>query len=210
VSLGHLTTAKTNGTRKRGRPKIEGRRQELLDAAARYFCAHGYDAASMRDIAAEAGILVGSIYHHFSSKEELFIEVFLEGLRRTTLAVVSAVDPEQDPWTQLEQACIAHVDKILSKDDFVQIADYEFPHRHTEAVRKRIIPRRDAYEKIFKDLIDKLPLRRGVNKKYLRLTLFGAMSWTLIWYRAGRDSPAMIAARVVDIVRHGAELKKGG
>lgn len=196
--------------RKRGRPKIEGRRQELLEAAARYFCAHGYDAASMRDIATAAGILVGSIYHHFPSKEELFIEVFLEGLRRTKAAVMAAIDPEADPWTQLEQACIAHVDKILSADDFVQIADYEFPFRHSEAVRKRIIPQRDAYERIFQNLINRLPLRRGVNKKYLRLALFGAMSWTLIWYRAGRDAPATIAERMVDIVRHGAEPKAEG
>jgi hypothetical protein len=89
----------------------------------------------------------------------------------------------------------------------VQIADYEFPFRHTETVRRRIIPQRDAYERIFRDLIDKLPLRRGINKKYLRLTLFGAMSWTLIWYRAGRDTPATIAEQVVDIVRRGAEAR---
>jgi AcrR family transcriptional regulator len=200
-------TAKAKKPRKRGRPKIEGRRQELLDAAARYFCAHGYDAASMRDIATAAGLQVGSIYNHFPSKEELFIEVFLEGLRRTRDAVEKAIDPDAEPWTQLKQASIAHVDKILSKDDFVQIADYEFPFRHTETVRRRIIPQRDAYERIFRDLIDKLPLRRGINKKYLRLTLFGAMSWTLIWYRAGRDTPATIAEQVVDIVRRGAEAR---
>jgi len=199
-----MTTAAL-ASRKRGRPRIEGRRQELLDAAARYFCAHGYDAASMRDIANAAGILVGSIYHHFASKEALFIEVFLEGLRRTNEAVVAAIDPTADAWTQLEQACVAHVDMILSKDDFVQIADYEFPFRHSLAVRKKIIPQRDAYEKIFRDVIDKLPLRRAISKKYLRLTLFGALSWTLIWYRAGRDTPAAIARQVVDIVRRGAE-----
>lgn len=201
-----MTVKKAKKKRGPGRPKIEGRRQDLLDAAARYFCAHGYDAASMRDIANAAGLLVGSIYSHFSSKEELFIEVFLEGIRRTTGAVEQAIDHEADPWTQLRQACVAHVEKILSKDDFVQIADYEFPFRHTEAVRKRIVPQRDAYERIFHDLIAKLPLRKGVNKKYLRLTLFGAMSWTLIWYRAGRDSPAAIARQVFDIVRRGAEL----
>lgn len=159
----------------------------------------------MRDIANAAGILVGSIYHHFPSKEDLFIEVFEEGIRRTSAAVLAAIQLPREPWAQLEKACIAHVEMILSKDDFVQIADYEFPYKHSETVRARIVPRRDAYELIFKELIARLPLRQGVDKKYLRLTLFGAMGWTLIWYRSGRDTPRTIARSLVDIIRKGAE-----
>ena len=199
------TKAKSAEPRPRGRPKSENRRQAVLDAAAHYFCAHGYDAASMRDIANAAGLLVGSIYHHFSSKEDLFINVFEEGLRRTSVGVLEAIKTPREPWAQLEMACIAHVEMILSKDNFVQIADYEFPYKHSETVRQRIIPKRDAYETIFKKLIKELPLRPGVDRKYLRLTLFGAMGWTLIWYRSGRDTPSSVAKRLVDIIRKGAE-----
>lgn len=176
-----------------------------MEAAAHYFCAHGYDAASMRDIAAAAGLLVGSLYHHFSSKEDLFINVFEEGLRRTSEAVLAAIETPREPWAQLEAACVRHVEVILSNDSFVRIADYEFPFKHSLTVRRRIIPKRDAYEAIFNKLLRKLPLRRGVDRKYLRLTLFGAMGWTLIWYRPGQDSPTTIARRIVDIVRRGAE-----
>lgn len=199
-------TAKTSKTsRQRGRPKSDDRRQNVLDAAAHHFCAHGYDAASMRDIADAAGLLVGSLYHHFASKEDLFINVFEEGLRRSTVAVMAALQIRREPWAQLEAACVAHVEVILSNDNFVRIADYEFPFQHSANVRRRIIPKRDAYEAIFDGLLENVPLRRGVDRKYLRLTLFGAMGWTLIWYRPGRDSPTVIAKRIVDIVRRGAE-----
>lgn len=199
-------TAKASKTsRQRGRPKSEDRRQNVLDAAAHHFCAHGYDAASMRDIADAAGLLVGSLYHHFASKEDLFINVFEEGLRRSTVAVMAALQTRREPWAQLEAACVAHVEVILSNDNFVRIADYEFPFQHSANVRRRIIPKRDAYEAIFDGLLESVPLRRGVDRKYLRLTLFGAMGWTLIWYRPGRDSPTVIAKRIVDIVRRGAE-----
>jgi AcrR family transcriptional regulator len=202
-----MTKAKkaVDSPRRRGRPKSENRRQNVMEAAAHHFCANGYDAASMRDIADAAGLLVGSLYHHFSSKEDLFINVFEEGLRRTSVGVLAAIKTPREPWAQLEAACIAHVEVILSNDNFVRIADYEFPFQHSETVRGRIIPKRDAYEAIFNKLIKALPLRRGVDRKYLRLTLFGAMGWTLIWYRPGRDTPTIIAKRIVDIIRKGAE-----
>jgi hypothetical protein len=48
-------------------------------------------------------------------------------------------------------------------------------------------------------------VRPGVDRSYLRLTLLGAINWTLIWYRPGGDSPATIARQIVALIRHGAE-----
>ncbi|MEU5659476.1 TetR/AcrR family transcriptional regulator [Streptomyces sp. NPDC047737] len=61
-----------------------GRRPELLAVAAEVFAAQGYDATTMRGIADEAGMLAGSLYHHFDSKESMVDEIlstFLAGLR---------------------------------------------------------------------------------------------------------------------------------
>lgn len=51
------------------------RRNQILAIAARLFASHGYAATTVRDIADEAGILSGSLYHHFSSKEAIFQEI---------------------------------------------------------------------------------------------------------------------------------------
>lgn len=59
------------------------RRKLILDIAARLFARGGYSATTVRDIADEAGILSGSLYHHFSSKEAIIREIledYLEGL----------------------------------------------------------------------------------------------------------------------------------
>ncbi|MCX5413237.1 TetR/AcrR family transcriptional regulator [Streptomyces sp. NBC_00059] len=61
-----------------------GRRPELLAIAAEVFAARGYDATTVREIADEAGMLAGSLYHHFASKEAMADEIlstFLTGLR---------------------------------------------------------------------------------------------------------------------------------
>ncbi len=51
---------------------------EIVQAAHRLFLAHGFHGTSMRQIASEAGIALGSIYNHFPSKEELFIDILVE------------------------------------------------------------------------------------------------------------------------------------
>ncbi|WP_416978850.1 TetR/AcrR family transcriptional regulator [Streptomyces sp. T028] len=59
------------------------RRAELLQIAAGLFATRGYTQTTVRDIADEAGILSGSLYHHFSSKEDMLDEIlrgFLERL----------------------------------------------------------------------------------------------------------------------------------
>ena len=50
-------------------PPPATRREELLDLAATMFAQRGLRATTVRDIADAAGILSGSLYHHFASKE---------------------------------------------------------------------------------------------------------------------------------------------
>ncbi len=51
------------------------RRSEIVDAAARLFAENGYEATSVRQIAEVAGILAGSLYHHFATKEDMLHEI---------------------------------------------------------------------------------------------------------------------------------------
>ena len=49
--------------------------QAILDAAIRLFSKHGFDGVSMRTIAQESGVSKSNIYHHFRSKEELYLAI---------------------------------------------------------------------------------------------------------------------------------------
>ena len=60
-------------------PKIvEDRREQILDAAVRVFAEKGFDRATNKDIASEAGITPGLIYHYFKSKEDLLRAILEE------------------------------------------------------------------------------------------------------------------------------------
>ncbi len=55
--------------------KQDRRRDEVLDAAAAVFAEKGFHAATTRDIAGRVGLLPGSLYYYFESKEAAFVEV---------------------------------------------------------------------------------------------------------------------------------------
>jgi TetR/AcrR family transcriptional regulator, fatty acid metabolism regulator protein len=57
---------------------VEDRRTRIVEAAVHVFARKGYHAARVGDIAAEAGVAHGLLYHYFSSKEELLETIFRE------------------------------------------------------------------------------------------------------------------------------------
>jgi AcrR family transcriptional regulator len=57
-------------------------RSQIMNAAIEEFCRSGYDAASVSDICVEAGVSKGAFYHHFSSKQELFLVIMQDWLQR--------------------------------------------------------------------------------------------------------------------------------
>ncbi|AYJ50299.1 TetR/AcrR family transcriptional regulator [Rhodococcus sp. P1Y] len=59
-----------------GAKRVDGaRRTEILDAAAQLFASSGYVGTSLKDVADQCGILAGSLYHHFESKESIAVEL---------------------------------------------------------------------------------------------------------------------------------------
>ena len=58
------------------------RRQELLDAAVRVFARKGFRAARVGDIAEEAGVAHGLLYHYFRSKDEVLETIFRDTWQR--------------------------------------------------------------------------------------------------------------------------------
>jgi AcrR family transcriptional regulator len=61
-----------------GQEHSAARRRDILAAARKVFGDGGYEAATMDDVAAQAGVAKGSLYNYFPSKQELFKQLFLE------------------------------------------------------------------------------------------------------------------------------------
>jgi AcrR family transcriptional regulator len=72
------------------------RRRAILDAALSVFTERGYDAATIEDVRERSGASIGSIYHHYGSKEQLAAALYAEGLAdyQRGFAAVLARDPQ--------------------------------------------------------------------------------------------------------------------
>jgi TetR/AcrR family transcriptional regulator, cholesterol catabolism regulator len=188
-----------------GRPRSEDNRgRDVLAAAVELFASRGFDATSIRDIATEAGVQPASVYYHYPSKEALLVAIVDRAAAQVAEQIKAAVQ-SPDPWQRLEQACVAHLTALLQGEGALRVLATEIPSRRTGAVHDALVRTRDAYEDIFRDLVAALPVRPGVDRSYLRLTLLGAINWTLIWYRPGGDPPPAIARQIVTLIRQGAE-----
>ena len=102
-----------------------GRRVEILEAAARVFAARGYAAATMRDVGDAAGILSGSLYHHFASKDEMLEELvrpFLVGLVEMYAEIASS---DASPAEQMRGLVAAAYQVVADQPTMVTILQNE-------------------------------------------------------------------------------------
>jgi AcrR family transcriptional regulator len=75
---------------------------DILGAARKLFASEGFDAASIDDIAAKAGVAKGAVYHHFESKEEIFTRVLEDVQAEIAAMPPPAVTREmKDPLDQI-------------------------------------------------------------------------------------------------------------
>jgi AcrR family transcriptional regulator len=79
------------------------RREHLVRLAAELFAEKGYQATTVRNIADEAGILSGSLYHHFDSKESIVDEILTSFFDALTAANQAALERGGDPRTVLAE-----------------------------------------------------------------------------------------------------------
>lgn len=177
------------------------RRQHILREAARLFVQKGFDGASMRDIANATGILVGSLYHHFASKEEMFMAVHAMGMQILIDSVKAAVADVADPWDRLSEAAAAHCSALLEAGDFMTMVVPNF-HTTLDKLRGELVRQRDTYEGVIAELVAALDLPDDVDRTLFRLHLLGALNWTQAWYRPGRGlTPAEIGREMVRTLR---------
>ncbi len=156
----------------------------LIQAAARLFRDKGYERTTVRDLAAEVGILSGSLFHHFKNKERILRAVMEEAILLNTESMKAAL-AEANTAEERVLALIKCELKSILGDTGAAMTVLVFEWRSlNEDSQKVILELRDIYEQLWLDALTEAKDEGLVviEPFILRRLLTGALSWTVNWY----------------------------
>jgi TetR/AcrR family transcriptional regulator, cholesterol catabolism regulator len=183
--------------------KDNARRDRILSCSAGLFRHRGYERTSVRDIAEAAGITSGSLFYHFASKEDLLVEVMLEGLQSVTTAVAAAWSREAPLAERIEEMLHCHLAGLLGPNlDAMTVLLFESRSLSPEALR-RVYARSSSYEQLWAQAIAAASAQGLVDGDavLVRQAVLGALNWTAQWYRpGGRLGVDALAARLFEFL----------
>lgn len=175
-------------TAHRRTPGFDSKRLHLLDAAARVFSTVGYDKASMRRIATEAGVSLAGIYHYVAGKEELLYWIQFHTFDSLHRGLESSLEGIVDPRERLAAAVRNHVRHFGENMHELKVCARELDTLEGEAFDD-VHRRRRAYFEAVHELVRALrPDREATHGSWLATAnLFGMLNWFYQWYDAERS-----------------------
>ncbi len=184
------------------------RREELLAIAAALFAERGFKNTTVRDIADAAGILSGSLYHHFDSKESM-VDELLDSFQRELWAKYDAIEAsDQTPRAKLEAVVRVSFDAIDQHHSEVAVFQTDAAHLATFERFAYLEERNRRFRSLWTGL-----LQQGIEAGELRADLDVELVYRFLrdtvwvavrWYRPGGAlTPTHVADQYLHILLDG-------
>jgi len=132
--------------------RAEETRGRILDAAVRRFAISGYDGASVDDICAEAGVSKGAFYHHFPTKQAIFLALF-QGWLATIDMGMEAVRAETIPQTLIRMTNLLPEVFAAAEDRLPMFLEFWLQASRDERVWNAVIAPYRHFQEYFADLV---------------------------------------------------------
>ena len=206
-----MDAEKSYESRKKARREAK---KKIIEAAADLIHESGYHTITLDQIAERLHISKVSIYHHWTSKQELMFDLMRIGYKAFIERLGAIVKDNDTPDSKLRRVIEEHVTQaVVSKiSTMMNEQQWHLASRH----RKELIKLRDTYDQMFcQIIIDGINqgLFRKIDAKLLYYTIMGAVNYAWIWYSPeGRMSVKDIASNmsgfILDGIRANATGKK--
>jgi TetR/AcrR family transcriptional regulator, fatty acid metabolism regulator protein len=178
----------------------EDRRRQILDAAVRAFARSGYEACRVGDIATEAGVAYGLVYHYFNSKEEILETIFRDTWNLMLEAIGTVEELEEPADVQLRKVIAIVLRTWKTDPDLVRVLVREVtrtPHLQREVTE--IQQAFDALERIVVRGQEQGVFGQELDAKLVGWSLYGALEELLTGWVMGQlpgtDDDVLLAER---------------
>lgn len=176
--------------------------EAIRAAGTRLIWQHGFEAMSLRRLAAEVGIQPGSLYNHFETKQALLYDIVREHMTTLTLRLDEALVGHDAPRDRLVAFAAFHARYHMTRRMQVYVANSELRSLEPEN-RAEIVALRRAYERRLEAILEAGRDAGVFRIGDLRITtyaLISMMTGICEWYRPdGRLAEAELVALHVDM-----------
>jgi TetR/AcrR family transcriptional regulator, fatty acid metabolism regulator protein len=189
----------------------EEKRRQLLDAAVRVFARKGFHASRVGDIAEEAGVAHGLLYHYFESKDQVLEAVFHDNWR-VLLARIGSVEESDEPAAdQLRHIAAVVLRTWLHLPDVVRVVIREFGRSPELAGRiGELAQPINSIARVIERGIERGEFKQ-VDPRVAATVVYGSIdelltAWVLDRLPSGEDDVAAAEQTLVDVSLRGLEV----
>ncbi|MGI8594359.1 MAG: TetR/AcrR family transcriptional regulator [Solirubrobacteraceae bacterium] len=158
------------------------KRRLILDAAVRVFARQGFHGCRVSDVADEAHVAYGLVYHYFHSKDEILDTVFLERWG-VMLDLIAQVDAGEEPArAKLEAIASFIVDSYRHDPDVMKVIVVEVTRAANSFGRTHLAKIREAYAgiaQIVRKAQESGQLKRTVSPEFAAMAFYGTIEQVL-------------------------------
>jgi len=162
-------------------PAIDKRRA-ILDGAIRVFARQGYHATRVSDIADEAGVAYGLVYHYFRSKEAVMTELFTERWSLLLAAAEDLVSQDASPREKLSGIAGFIIDSYRHDPELMKVIIIEVTRAANSFGRTHLPQIRQAYDTVARIVADgqrEGVFRSEIDPDFVGMWFFGAIEQLL-------------------------------
>lgn len=174
----------------------------ILRAAAKVFSEKSFGLATIRDIAAEAGIAFSRIYYYLRNKEEILYLISRNAFERLIHLAEDQLAELEDPEQQLHAVIKSHLEYHMSNVAEMKVLVREADSL-SSAYAAEIAKLKRDYSRLLRRIIERVATQRAAaidteRARILTSLLFGAMNWFYTWYDPSKDYARR--SRIIDEV----------
>jgi TetR/AcrR family fatty acid metabolism transcriptional regulator len=158
------------------------KRRIILDAAVRVFARQGFHSARVSDIADQAGVAYGLVYHYFGSKDEVLDTIFLERWNLLLEAIHEVDRGDAPPREKLTTITSFIVDSYRHDPDVMKVIIVEVTRAANSFGAKHLAKIREAYDGIagiVEEAQDSGAFRQGITPRFAAMAFYGAIEQVL-------------------------------
>ena len=194
------------------------KRRLILDAAVRVFARQGFHTCRVSDIADEAGVAYGLVYHYFQSKDEVLDTLFLERWE-LMLAAIDEIDAQPiGPQEKLYAIASFIVDSYRHDRDLMKVIIVEVTRAANSFGRAHLATIRDAYG-LIAEIVAKAQadgtFKETVSPQFAAMAFYGAIEqvltgWIFGLLAEGEDDYERAKRFIVETICQGLEAHPDG